>query len=87
MKVKKEFMLREIAGNLVVVPVGQAAIEFNGIINLNEIGAFLWTQMINDTNLDLLVDSLLSTYETSFEIARKDVSEFIKKLEDANLLD
>lgn len=40
MKVKQGFMLREIANNYVVVPVGKAAIDFNGIITLNQTGAF-----------------------------------------------
>ena len=39
MKICKEFVLREIAGEAVLVPVGDAAKEFNGLINLNDVAA------------------------------------------------
>ena len=42
MKIKQGFMLREVAGNYVVVAVGEASKKFNGVINLNESGAFIW---------------------------------------------
>ena len=40
MKTKKGFMLRKVADKNVVVPIGHASVDFNGIINLNDIGAF-----------------------------------------------
>lgn len=86
MKVKKGFMLREVAKNHVVVPVGKAAVEFNGIINLNETGAFLWGKLVDDTTLDSLIAALLDRYDISFDIAKKDVLAFVKTLEDADLL-
>ena len=42
MKVKEDFLLREVAGCYVVVPVGKATVDFNGMLNLNDTGAFLW---------------------------------------------
>ena len=42
MRIKKKFVLREIAGEYVLVPVGEAARELNGIVTVNELGAFLW---------------------------------------------
>ena len=38
MKTKKGFMLRQTAGRNIVVAVGQASEEFNGLITLNETG-------------------------------------------------
>ena len=42
MKIKDGYLHREVAGNIIVVPVGEASMNFNGMINLNETGAFLW---------------------------------------------
>ena len=42
MKIKEGFILRNVAGSFVVVPVGDATIDFNGMMNLNETGAFLF---------------------------------------------
>lgn len=41
MKVDKEFVLREIAGDYVIIPIGRTVLSFNGLITVNEIGAFL----------------------------------------------
>ena len=41
-KLKNGFLLREIAGENVVVPVDEARELFRGMIQLNGVGAFLW---------------------------------------------
>ena len=48
MRINKEFVLREIAGDYILVPVGDTALEFNGLITLNEVGAFLWGKLQQD---------------------------------------
>ena len=87
MKVKEDFLLRKVAGCYVVVPVGRATVDFNGMLNLNETGAFLWEKLQNDTTKEELVDSLLKEYEISEDIASRDVDVYIKKLEDAGLIE
>ena len=87
MKIKKGFMLREVAKNYVVVAVGEASKEFNGIINLNETGAFLWKQLIDDNTVDGVVAALLNEYDVSEETAKKDVELFINKLKEAKILE
>ena len=42
MKIKEDFVLRKVADSYVVVPVNKLTLDFNGIINLNETGAFLF---------------------------------------------
>lgn len=87
MKIKDGYMIREVAGYHVVVPVGDAALDFNGMINLNETGAVLWKAMIEDADEEKLVSALLAEYEISEDIARKDVQQFIIKMREANLID
>jgi hypothetical protein len=87
MKVKEDFLLREVAGCYVVVPVGKATVDFNGMLNLNETGAFLWKCLQQDTTREELVKSLLDVYETTPEVASKDVDIYIKKLEEAGLIE
>ncbi len=87
MKVKEDFLLREVAGCYVVVPVGSATVNFNGMLNLNETGAFLWEKLQKETSRDDLVAQLLDEYEVTEDIATKDVDAFIEKLQGANLLE
>lgn len=87
MKIKDNFMLRKVADCYVVVPIGAAVAGFNGMINLNEAGAFLWQLLENDTTEDAVVAAMLEHYEVDEEVARNDVRKFIAQLNDANLLD
>lgn len=87
MKIKEGFVLRELGGQYVVVALGEASKNFNGIIHLNETGAFLFNQLKEDVNKQQLINKILEEYEIDLENAKKDVDKFIEKLKDAKLLD
>jgi excinuclease ABC subunit A len=55
MKIKKDFLLRTVAGQTVVVPTGDNVANFNAAITLNETAAFLWEVLQNDTNEETLL--------------------------------
>jgi len=86
-KIKKGFMLREVSGSFVVVPVGAASKEFKGLITLNQTGAFLWKELLTGKTLEELKQALLNEYEVSEEIAIRDCEKFIKKLVDGGLVE
>lgn len=87
MKIKSDFVLRQVAGTSVVVPVGSEALDFNGMINLNETGTFLFKLLEQDTSKENLVSELLKEYDVSEEKASSDVDVFINKLKDADILE
>lgn len=86
MKVKDGFVLREVAGNYIVVAVGARVKEFNGIINLNETGAVLWREIEKGADEETLVKALLNEYAVEEQVARDDVKVFIAKMKEAGLL-
>lgn len=87
MKIKNGYMLREVAGEAVVVPSGEVSLNFQGIISLNETGALLWKQLEQGCEKKDLVQALLDEYEVDAETAEKDVNEFLKLAGDAGLID
>lgn len=87
MKIKEGFILRNVAGSFVVVPVGDATIDFNGMMNLNETGAFLFEKMIEGTTREDLVKALTEEYDVDEETASKDVDLFIEKVEKEDLFE
>ncbi len=87
MKIKENFMLRKVADTYVVVPVGDAVAEFNGMINLNEAGAFLWQLLENETTSEQVVEALLQQYDVDEATAKRDVDKFINELKAAKLLE
>ena len=62
MKIKNGFMLYEVAGSYVVVPAGNETLDFNGMVTLNETGAFLWKQLEQACTQEQLVQALLQEY-------------------------
>ena len=63
MKIREGFLLRNVAGNNVVVPIGQATLDFNGMMSLNETGAFIFSKMLDGTTKEQLIEDLISEYE------------------------
>lgn len=86
MKLKNNLILREIAGSWIIVPVAEMVVEFNGLMNLNETGAFLWRTLSEAVDMDKLISGLMSEYDVDEETAKTDVLEFVKELEDKGLL-
>lgn len=86
MKIKDGFMLREVAGNYIVVAVGNAVKEFNGMINLNETGAFMWKVLEKGGDEQDILTAMLNEYEVDEETAKADIKEFVENLVKAGLL-
>ena len=86
MKIKDNFMLRKVADTYVVVPVGAAVAEFNGMINLNETGAFLWKEFETDKTFEDVLKAMLEEYEVEENLAKKDLENFVNILKENNLI-
>ena len=87
MKIKKGFVLREIAGQYMAVPIGERVNSLHGMIVLNETGAFIWKLLSEDKTEEALADSLTEEYDVSFEEARASVERFKDLLKEENVLE
>ena len=87
MKLKEGFLLKEIAGSWVVVPVGEQVVDFQMMITLNETGAFLWEKLKSETKKEELLDALLSEYDVERAVAEADIDEYLKTLSEKELLE
>ena len=87
MKIKSDFILRKVADSYVVVPVGKLTLDFNGIINLNETGAFLFELLQKGAEREELIEKMLEEYEVSPEKAATDIDIFIQKVKEADVLE
>ena len=87
MKIKKDFILRKVADAYVVVPVGKLTLDFNGIINLNETGAFLFELLQEGAEKEDLLRKMLEEYDVTPEKAAADIDVFLKKAEEADVLE
>lgn len=85
MKIKEGFLMREIAGQTVVLPTG-SELNLQMMITLNETATFLWEKLQEETDEAALVKALLSEYDVDEETATKCVTDFVKKLSDNGFL-
>ena len=82
MKIKKGFVLRNVGGECLVVPVGEMSKQFHGMINLNETGNFLWNFFTEEHTKEEAVAALCAEYDVEAEIAAGDVDKFMEILEE-----
>ncbi len=86
MRIKNGFILRKISDTYVVVAVGEAAENFNGMISLNETGGFMWQAIADGKSEQEIVDAIMAEYEVDIETAKADVAGFIQKMVDAGFM-
>jgi hypothetical protein len=86
MKLNHEFVLREVAGETLLVPVGTATLSLNGMLVLNGCGRFLWNRLPAAASEEALVDALLEEYEVDRPTAEQDVREFLADLRKLGIL-
>jgi hypothetical protein len=84
MKIKGEFILREIGDEFIAVSIGDN--DFDGVVNLTSSGVVLWRLLEKGCTLEDLVKALLENYNIDEITARTDVKEFVQKLENKDLL-
>lgn len=86
MKVSHEFILREIAGEYLLVPVGRAAAQFNGLITMNETARTIFLALNEERTVEELTALVTAEYEVDADTARADVEEFVDQLRQVGAL-
>ena len=80
MRIKEGYIIRKLGLGYVVVTIGDASDDFNGVIRLNESGAFLWQSIADGADTkEKLVEEMLNRYDGLDKItAEKDLDEFLE---------
>ena len=86
-KIKSNFLLKTVAGESIVVARGPSAIDFGGVLVLNESCALLWKLLKFYRTKEELCEELIKTYGISEDTAANDVETCIQKMLEYNLLD
>ena len=86
MIIKKELIKREIAGDTILVPVGSAVYDSNGLFVLNELASFIWDLIPEAESEEDILNAVLNEYEVEKEVAEKDIEEFLSKLQKMEII-
>lgn len=87
MKASENMILREIAGEYLLIPVGPMAMKVHGMISLTESGLLLWKKLGEDCTEEELIESILREYDVDRETAARDVHGFLDKLRQLGILE
>lgn len=87
MKRKGDFVLREIAGDNILIPVGETALRLNGMITLDEVGKVIWSALEQENSRDAILRQILDRFDVTEDTAGKDLDEFLSQMEQAGLLE
>lgn len=87
MRVKGNYVLRQVAKTWIVMPLGQTTMDLDGMLTLNEAGAVLWKALEQGGDRMTMVAALTGEYDVAPERAEADVDRFLGKLADAGVLE
>ena len=79
MKIRDTYLLKEAGGSYFLFPVGQNAVDFKRMLELNETGYYIANQLLNDISYDDLLKKIVEEYEASEEeicILKEDLNLF-----------
>lgn len=83
---KSGYVSRTIAGEMILLPVGENILDFNGLIHFNETAMFIWEQIKTPKSIDELCKLLCTEFDISDEDIEGDVKEFLKTAEKQGLI-
>ena len=86
MRIKKGFVLREVAGQVMVIATGEASKDFHGMIKLNQTGKVIWLGLQDGLTEDKIVERLQEQFEVDCEKAKEDTRAFVQKMEEMGFL-
>lgn len=86
MKLKYEFIIREVGDRYVAVAVGDNAEEFHGIIRMNKSGKIMMELLKNEITETDLLTKLMEQYEGTEEFFKGEIDKFVGGLRNAGVI-
>ncbi len=86
-RIKEGFVLRDVAGQAIVIAVGEASKRFHGMINLNSTARFIWKKIEAGENVGKIVEDMVEQYDVACEKATVDVENMVTKMIDADIFE
>ncbi len=87
MKINENYILKKIAGSPVVVPVGEAVKNINGMITLNEPAETIWKCLEEGKTSAEILEVLKREYNAPEDVLSRDLESFIEKLRSFGILE
>lgn len=80
MNIKPGFVLRDVAGQSVVIATGEASRDFHGMIKLNATGKAIWQGIADGKTETEIAEALMAAFEVDADRAHADVRAFVERM-------
>lgn len=90
MKIKENYLLKELGDTYMLFPVGQNVVDYKNILQLNGTGYFIAKELLQETSYEELLDRMAAAYEATEDerpILQKDLDFFLAQLRDRDILE
>ena len=87
MKIKENYVMREVAGQAIVIAIGEESERFKGMINLDRTGRDVWLYMEKGLDSDEIAKKISEKYEVDLNVAKHDIESMIDRLYKAGVLE
>ena len=86
MRLIKDHILRNVNGDVVLVPLSNDETDFNGMIVVNHTGEFVCRMLEEDTDIHSVITALADEYDLEPEKVENDVRAFLSELDACHVL-
>ena len=87
MKIHNDFILKEVAGNHLVIPTGEKMLDFSNVVKITESGVFLWEFLKKGTTEEELLQEMLKEYNVDEKTAKADIKAFVEVLRENKIIE
>ena len=87
MKARNDLILRNLAGEYVLMPTGAAIKDFHGTVVMNELSAFVWEKLKAPADRLELLDAILEKYDVDKATAAADLDALMERFEALEILE
>lgn len=80
-RIKSKFVAREVADELVIVPLTGNVAQMNELFTLNETAGFIWKNITENDSVASLTSKMTDAFEIDDATAQHDIEQFLKKMD------
>lgn len=82
----KDYVLRTIAGENVLVSIRSSVADFSGVITLNPAATLIWKCLQGGATVEEMIQAMTEKFDVSESVAKEDICETIKMLESRKMI-
>lgn len=87
MKIKQGFVMRDVAGQAVVIATGDASRDFHGMVKLNQTAADVWRGVGEGLDAEAIAGRLASEYDVDAVRALADVKALLARMREQGFIE